>query len=254
MIRVILLGTGNVATHLHRAFLSSEKIDVVQIYNHSEESLKSFSGRTATTTSIKDLLSADIYIIALKDDKIPEIAAQLENVVGLVVHTSGAVELDVLKKTSKSGVFYPLQTFSKQKDLDYSEIPFCVEAKNSEDLEFLKKLAEAISAQAYEISSAQRKKLHLAAVFVSNFVNHMYVIGEQVCSENDIPMEILKPLIKETADKALVSSPATVQTGPAIRDDQTTIDAHLELLSSAENKQIYQLLTNAIQQFHGKKL
>ena len=254
MIRVVLLGTGNVSTHLYRAFSASKEIHVVQVYNHSEESLRPFFSKTNTTTSLEDLHSADIHIIALKDDKIPVIAAQLENVGGLVVHTSGAVALDVLKNISKSGVFYPLQTFSKQKEIAYSEIPFCVEAENPEDLEVLKKLAKSISAQAYEISSAQRKKLHLAAVFVSNFVNHMYVTGEEICIENAIPFEILKPLIKETAQKALISSPATVQTGPAIRNDQSTIDAHLKLLSSAENNQIYQLLTNAIQKFHGKKL
>jgi len=118
----------------------------------------------------------------------------------------------------------------------------------------LKTLAEEISGKAYEISSAQRKRLHLSAVFVCNFVNHLYTVGEDICKENKIPFEILQPLIQETAHKVRTSSPSEVQTGPAIRYDESTIQAHLELLKDRDNKEIYQTLTKAIQNFHGKKL
>lgn len=185
---------------------------------------------------------------------IPEVASKIAHLDGLVVHTSGSVTLKALDSCKRAGVFYPLQTFSKNKELDYSQIPFCLEANNPSDLQLLKKMANSISGKAYEITSEQRKKLHLSAVFVCNFVNHLYSIGEEICRENNIPFEILQPLIKETADKVKDSSPSEVQTGPAIRNDRSTIDAHLKLLSSSENKEIYQLITTAIQSFHGKKL
>lgn len=254
MIEVVLLGSGNVATHLFKAFSAAEGIHVKQVYNHSENSLAYFQNKTETTTQISELFEADIYLMALKDDVIPTVAAQLQDKQGLIVHTSGSVALDALNGCKRKGVLYPLQTFSKENEVIYSEIPFCLEANNPEDLQLLKSLAEMISGKAYEINSQQRRKLHLSAVFVCNFVNHLYAVGEQICQKSEIPFDILKPLIAETARKVQNASPAKVQTGPAIRNDQSTIKGHLELLESNENKKIYELLTSAIQTFHGKKL
>ena len=254
MIEIVLLGSGNVATHLFKAFSASEAVHVKQVYNHSEKSLSEFKSQTEVTTEISQLADADIYLMALKDDVIPKIASQLQKKNGLVVHTSGSVEMEALKNCSRRGVFYPLQTFSKQKEVPYSTIPFCLESNNPEDLDLLKQLAHQVSERAYEIDSQQRKKLHLSAVFVCNFVNHLYAVGERICKENNMPFEILQPLIKETANKVKANSPAEVQTGPAIRNDQSTIDAHLKLLETSKNKEIYQLLTSSIQSFHGKKL
>lgn len=254
MIDLVILGTGNVATHFFDAFSASENIHVKQVYNHSEKSLSPFREKTEVTTSLENLKDADIYLLALKDDVIPEISAQLESKKGIIAHTSGAVSIEVLNNCKRPGVFYPLQTFSKKIPLNNSEVPICVEAKFPEDLEILKNLAEEISGKAYEISSPQRKRLHLAAVFVCNFVNHLYVIGEKICEEHGIPFEILQPLILETAERVKTASPEELQTGPAIRKDKNTINAHLELLSNAENKEIYQILTHSIQSLHGKKL
>ncbi|MDX1601779.1 MAG: DUF2520 domain-containing protein [Salinimicrobium sediminis] len=254
MIEVVLLGSGNVATHLFKAFSAAEGIHVKQVYNHSKNSLAYFQNKTETTTQISELFEADIYLMALKDDVIPTVAAQLQDKQGLIVHTSGSVALDALNGCKRKGVLYPLQTFSKENEVIYSEIPFCLEANTPEDLQLLKSLAEMISGKAYEINSQQRRKLHLSAVFVCNFVNHLYAVGEQICQKSEIPFDILKPLIAETARKVQNASPAKVQTGPAIRNDQSTIKGHLELLESNENKKIYELLTSAIQTFHGKKL
>lgn len=253
MIEVVLLGTGNVATHLFRAFSASEGIRVKQVYNHSARSLKTFEREISTTTSLSSLVDADLYLLALKDDAICDTAKKLQERKALIAHTSGSVPLDALA-FDRSGVFYPLQTFSKEKEVDYTSIPFCLEARKPSDLILLKKLALAVSNKAFEIDSHQRKKLHLSAVFVCNFVNHLYTIGEKICKENEIPFEILHPLINETAKKIESASPAEVQTGPAIRGDQSTINAHLELLNSTENTELYQLFTKAIQTFHGKKL
>ena len=254
MTNLVILGSGNVATHLFRAFSASKKVKVKQVYNHAQDSLSFFKDKCQTTTSFSDILDADVYVIALKDDAISKTAENLRAKKGLVVHTSGTAGMDALGFCERKGVFYPLQTFSRDKNMDHSEIPFCLESNSSEDMALLKFLADEISGKYYEITTEQRRKIHLSAVFVCNFVNHLYTIGEKICEENDIPFEIFKPLIKETAQKVQHASPSEVQTGPAIRQDQKTINAHLEQLNSAENKQIYQLLTNAIQNFHGKKL
>lgn len=254
MINVVLLGTGNVATHLFKAFSATNEVTVKQIYNHSEPSLLPFQDHTSITTSLEELAEADLYLLALKDDALPATAKKLKEQRGLIAHTSGSTSIDVLKDSKRRGVFYPLQTFSKDQPLKYGDIPFCLEAKEPEDFRLLSMLAQKVSGKSYKVSSAQRKKLHLSAVFVCNFVNHLYTIGENICRENDLPFEILQPLIMETAEKVTRSSPRGVQTGPAKRGDQSTIDAHLELLNSGENKEIYQLLTKAIKKFHGKKL
>ncbi|HET8753805.1 MAG TPA: DUF2520 domain-containing protein [Salinimicrobium sp.] len=254
MINLVLLGTGNIATHLFEAFSASENIQVKQVYNHSEESLRPFRDKTQVTTSLKDLQEADIYIIALKDDVISEVSSQLESKKGIIAHTSGAVSIEALKNCHRPAVFYPLQTFSKKIPVTHTEIPFCLEAKYTADLKIMEWLAKEISGKAFQINSSQRKKLHLAAVFVCNFVNHLYAIGEKICEEHQIPFEIMQALILETAEKVKIASPDALQTGPAVRNDQNTINAHLELLSSPENKEIYQLLTKSIQSLHGKKL
>lgn len=254
MIEIVVLGSGNVATHLFKAFSAAEGIRVKQVYNHSRDSLQYFENKTHITTKTSEIAEADVYLMALKDDVIPEMVVKLQDKNGLVLHTSGSVALGALAACKRYGVFYPLQTFSKENEVDYSEIPFCLEANNSEDLSLLKDLAKKISGKAYEIDSEQRKKLHLSAVFVCNFVNHLYAVGEQICQKSQIPFEILKPLIRETAGKIEHVSPAKVQTGPAIRNDRSTINAHLELLDASENRKIYEQLTSAIQSFHGKKL
>jgi predicted short-subunit dehydrogenase-like oxidoreductase (DUF2520 family) len=254
MIEIVILGSGNVATHLFKAFSASEGIKVKQVYNHSEKSLDVFTGKTAVTTEISELADADVYLLALKDDVIPQVAGQLQNKKALIAHTSGAVSLDDINSCERRGVFYPLQTFSKHREVTYSNIPFCLESKHPEDLALLKQMAAQVSGKLYEIDSQQRKKLHLSAVFVCNFVNHLYAIGEKLCTENNMEFELLQPLIMETAEKILKTAPATAQTGPAIRKDQSTIEAHLQLLESSKNKEIYQLLTSSIQSFHGKKL
>ncbi|WP_010229408.1 DUF2520 domain-containing protein [Gillisia marina] len=159
----------------------------------------------------------------------------------------------MLNKFENQGVFYPLQTFSKNKKVDFSGIPICVESNTKTSTKTLKKLASGISEKVFEISSAQRKSLHVAAVFVSNFVNFLYTEGEKICKDNQVPFEILHPLILETASKAINMSPKEAQTGPAKRKDQEVISSHLELLNEEQQK-IYSLLTLSIQNLHGKEL
>jgi predicted short-subunit dehydrogenase-like oxidoreductase (DUF2520 family) len=156
----------------------------------------------------------------------------------LILHTSGATPLSVFRDFKQAGVFYPLQTFTKNKPVNFKEIPICVEAKNKEQLEIIKQMAAKLSPAVYEITSDQRKSLHVAAVFVSNFVNFLYTQGEDICRENEIPFEILHPLIKETAVKIKDLSPFDAQTGPAKRGDSDVIKEHLALLNDGPEKDL----------------
>ncbi|MBZ9729185.1 DUF2520 domain-containing protein [Salegentibacter sp. JZCK2] len=253
MTEVVILGAGNVAFHLFRAFSQAENTRVIQVYNHRKESMKDFSSFTDTTININHLKPADFYVLALKDDVIPEISKKLKGKNGIVLHTAGAVGLNALNSLNNFGVLYPLQTFSKNKTVDFTEIPVCVEANSAKNLEKIKKLASEITRDVREINSDQRKALHLAAVFVNNFSNHLYNIGAEICENHRVDFSILKPLIKETASKIESLPPKEAQTGPALRNDQKTIETHLALLSK-KHMDIYSLLTQSIQDFHGKKL
>jgi predicted short-subunit dehydrogenase-like oxidoreductase (DUF2520 family) len=181
------------------------------------------------------------------DNVISEVSSQLPFKNKLVVHTSGSSELSVLDAKNRKGVFYPLQTFSKDKEIDFTSIPLCLEAENEEDFKILENLAQLISENVFTISSEQRKSLHVAAVFVCNFVNHMYTIGNKICKENNVPFGVLQPLIIETAHKITSLKPEEAQTGPALRNDTKTINKHLEFLQDSNYQELYKLLTQSIQ-------
>jgi len=229
MIKVVIIGQGNVATHLFNAFSKAVNISVEQI-------------NSRTLTVIQD---SEITIIAVSDDAIQQVSKTIINREGLIVHTSGAVDINALKNKRK-GVFYPLQSFTKNAEIDFNEVPFCLETENNEDYTMLENLAKTLGSKIYQISSEHRKKLHVAAVFVNNFTNHMYKIGNDICTNNKIPFEILHPLIEETAKKIKTLSPVHAQTGPAKRNDTQTIKNHLKDLN-LEQQKIYQLLTKSIQ-------
>lgn len=245
MIKVTILGNGNLATHLIRVFIKKEQIDLVQVFSRNIEKIKHLSKKVSITDNLLDLKDADVYIISISDNSIAEFSSQLNLKGKLVVHTSGSVPMDALKGSFKKGVFYPLQTFTKGKKIKFKSIPICIEASNEEHLTLLEKLAREISNDVRHITSKEREKLHLAAVFVNNFVNHMYQKANEICDENKLPFDILYPLIKETAKKIESISPMDAQTGPAKRNDSKTIEKHLEQLNSSQ-KEIYTAITNSI--------
>jgi predicted short-subunit dehydrogenase-like oxidoreductase (DUF2520 family) len=205
------------------------------------------------TSDYTQLQEADLYIIAVADDAIARVSSALPFENRLVAHTSGTVALEGLDPKNRPAVFYPLQSFSKDKPIDFKSVPICLEAENEKDVQILKQLAHSISNAVYEINSEQRKALHVAAVFVNNFVNHLYQMGNEICDANAIPFEILKPLIQETANKIATLSPKNAQTGPAKRNDLKTIAAHEEFLKDENQAAIYKLLTQSLQN-NGKKL
>lgn len=254
MIKITIIGYGNVAQHLIHAFQQSDDISIQQVFARNAEQNLHKNPELNFVSNWDQLIPADVFIIAVSDDSIAEVSAHLLLKNQLVVHTSGSVALEQISSQNRRGVFYPLQTFTKGKTVDFKAIPICIETEFSADLEILKKLAQAISEKMHIINSQQRRALHVAAVFVNNFTNHMYTLGSEICQENQVPFSILESLIAETASKITTLTPVEAQTGPAKRNDQQTISTHLDFLKGNEIRQnIYQLLTQSIQD-NGKEL
>lgn len=242
MIRLVIIGSGNVAQHLIQAFQKS----LVQVVARHPETLNSLSIPCPVVTSMSEVADADVYLIAVSDHAIAALAQEIPGKGKLVVHTSGATGMHVLPHHHRKGVFYPLQTFTKGKPLEYSTIPFCLEAETTEDYAVLEQLARTVSHAIYPIDEKQRLALHVAAVFVCNFTNHLYQVGADLCAEHHISFDVLKPLILETAAKVQILTPAQAQTGPALRGDTATLERHQTMLTQKNPQEIYQLLTQSI--------
>jgi len=252
MIKIILLGAGNVGHHLSRAFNKSNKIDLVQWYTREKNSIISSSLNIEIIDDLAKIKSADIYIISISDSYVGNLSKKLNLSNKLIVHTSGSLDFTVLDNKNRRGVFYPLQTFSKNKELEISKVPICIEAENSNDLILLEQVSKYINCKSYKINYEERKTLHLAAIFSNNFVNHMFTIAKEILENKNLDFNILKPLINETVDKIHKLDPENVQTGPAIRNDSEIIITHIKALKKQEHKKIYELMTKLIQDKYGK--
>lgn len=253
MISIVILGAGNVATHLFNAFYASENVAVKQWYNRTLKSIDKYKNKVEVTDNLLQLAEADVYILAISDDAIEDLSKQLPFENKLVVHTSGSTSLYAVDMKQKRGVFYPLQTFSKDAPIDFKDVPICIEALKKVDLPILKQLAEAIGSKSHKVNSDQRQALHLSAVFVNNFTNQLYRLAHEITEMNGAEFDILKPLIKETANKVASLSPYLAQTGPAMRNDKKTIKRHLKQLESDHHKAVYELLTLSIKKTHGRR-
>ncbi len=236
--RIVLIGAGRAGSHLARR-LTECNLKPVQVFNRSLEPAQLLGSEleVAFTTAWEQLLpDADLYLIAVRDDAIPQVAAQLavltQNRNPLVVHTSGATPMQVLQPFfARCGVFYPVQTFSAGRQPDFTRIPICIFAQHADDMTLLRSLAERVSGMACQADDAQRLGLHVAAVFVNNFVNYIYGVGQNLVQEVGLPFELLWPLITETAEKIQAGIPPTAaQTGPARRSDAATVQRHLQYL------------------------
>jgi predicted short-subunit dehydrogenase-like oxidoreductase (DUF2520 family) len=211
-------------------------------------SLEKESVPSEVTYNLNDIIDADLYIISVSDSVIPVISKALEGKKGVIAHTAGSISMEVLEAHENHGIFYPLQTFSKQKEVDFNQIPLCLEANLPENLNLLKRVAQAVGGPVHLINSAQRKALHVAAVFVNNFTNHLYTIGEELCKAHKVPFSVLQPLIAETANKIKLLPPSLAQTGPAARGDQKILEDHLQYLTKESHQKLYQLISASIQQ------
>ena len=255
---IVIIGSGNVATHFAKAIIKSGK-KIIQIYSKHPDLAKQLSQEVNTSfvSSINEISKyADLYILAINDTSIETVSNTLKIDNKLIVHTSGTVSIDILKKASPNyGVIYPLQTFAKDISIDWNNIPIFIEANKPENEVMLTNFMKEISTNVNIMSSEDRQVLHLSAVFVNNFVNYIYNIGEDICHQNNISFKYLKPLILETANRIINNNPSNIQTGPAMRGDEITIKKHLELLSTQkEYADVYNYLTNMIIKKHENDL
>lgn len=251
-VNISFIGAGNVAWHLAVA-MEAAGYQVKEVYSRTIDHATALADKlyNATPTQLLDFTGskASVFIIAVPDDKVAQITPKVvlpEN--AIVVHTSGSIPLEALQNHPHTGVFYPLQTFSKHKKLNVGEVPFCIEASDEATENILVEMAQQISHTVYLVSSAERKVLHLGAVFACNFTNHLLGIARNILDREDLEFDLLKPLILETINKGLhAEHPASVQTGPAIRNDQQIIDNHLDYLSPyPAEANIYRILTESI--------
>lgn len=248
---ISFIGSGNVASHLAIA-LFRNNFSIKQVFSKSFKNANSLAKKVNAQPieSMSQLSNnADLYIIAVPDDAIENIINQFPFKDKLVVHTSGSVNLESFSKKQFQhfGIFYPLQTFSKKIAVDFKHIPFCLEANTSANLKVIEKITKQLSDKVYHVNSEQRKLLHLAAVFACNFSNNMYQIAFDICQQNQLNFDILKPLIVETANKIVNQTPLEAQTGPAKRNDVKTIEKHLASLDNQKKYQeIYRLVTENI--------
>ncbi len=256
---ISFIGSGNLAWHLAPA-LDNAGFSVREVYSREPKNAKALVGKLYEGEVKKDLDFTDsksrIFIIAVSDDAIESVVQEIvlpEN--AIVVHTSGSQPLSLLHyaATENSGVFYPLQTFSKNKKVDFKEIPLFIESENKEVEKLLMEMGQAISKKVAKIDSRQRKALHVAAVFASNFTNHMLSISNDILKAYKLDSEVLKPLIAETITKALAIGPREAQTGPARRGDLELLDNHYSFLEGDEEvAEIYKLVSQHIlDQYHG---
>jgi predicted short-subunit dehydrogenase-like oxidoreductase (DUF2520 family) len=247
---ITLIGSGNVATHLGAAFKNAGH-RIVQVYspNYQNAALLAYHVGAEAIDNLNNIdPQTSIFVIAIKDDAIEGIAKMLSVHQKLILHTSGATDLQAIQQyNSLAGVLYPLQTFSKIKEVAFNQVPLCIEGSDEQVTDLIEQLARTISRNVYRVDSAQRKILHLAAVFACNFPNALYAIAQGLLAEHQLDFNLLRPLIMETAQKVQESFPADVQTGPAVRGDEKTMNDHMQLLNNQPVlQQVYQLLSQRI--------
>ncbi len=248
---VVVIGGGNLSESLCLALAQSEGVDLVQIYVRSEKrgaELSTLIG-VPVCNDAKSLAFADIYILAVSDGAIVELSETLPFAEGAIVaHTAGSTPMSAISQDVRRGVFYPMQTFTRGRRVDFRSIPIFLEAEQDDVLTELRILADMVSDSVIELDSERRRRLHLSAVFVCNFANAMFGAGEELVRDAGLSFEILKPLIAESCSKACAAeSPKSVQTGPAVRGDKGTQGRHIEMLDGKDNlKDIYKVISDYI--------
>ena len=259
--QVVLIGAGNVGWSLGHRFKEKE-IKIAQVFsrqlNHAQALAKELSCGATNDLQKLPLLNNCLYLIAVKDDSIADLSRQLSFLSGsgqVIAHTSGAISSEILgNHFEKYGVFYPLQTLSKERPVDFAKIPICVYAPDHGVQLDLSELAHCISDHVQVINDEQRKILHVAAVFVNNFSNHLFTIGKQIVESEGLDFDLLRPLILETAAKIMDHFPEDMQTGPAKRKDQQTILTHLQYLQKyPEWQNLYRLVSHSLQETYNQK-
>ena len=247
--KIVIIGSGNVAYHLAKAF-TQNNIEVSQIFGRNEVELNKISEELNIPYSTKDLDDADLYLISVSDSAVEQVSDLIKNEKALVAHTSGSLPIETLKGNYRKASFYPLQTFSKTKNLDYSKIPFFIEAENQIDEKSLFELASLISDNVETSDYEKRKYIHLTAVFACNFVNHLFARAKEIADSQDLDFNYFIPLIDETVEKIHHLEPKSAQTGPAVRGDERILKLHEELITNDEHLKIYNTMNESIQKMY----
>lgn len=246
---IVIIGAGNVATQL-ALVLHKKGYNILQVYNRTKKSASALAikVKASSITRLSEIqTNADLLIVSVTDRALPKLSSRLRKKNMLVVHTSGFHGIDVLKGVSaRCGVLYPLQTFSKERAVDFNKIPFCIEAKYKEDEKILKQLAGKLSSDIRVMNSESRRIVHLAAVFACNFVNYMYCVAAEILKEKKIQFEVLLPLIKETTAKTVSTRPCESQTGPARRGDRKVLSQHMKMIKDEDIRKFYKIISRQI--------
>ncbi len=256
---IVLIGAGRLATHLGLAIVE-QGLKVAQVYNRNAAAGRKLADKTGAffTDDIREItLHADLYILAVSDSALEELAAKLRLSDKTVVHTSGTMEMGILAPVSTSiGVFYPVQTFAPDRNIDFRQVPVCLEGNSQAAVDLLTVFAKGLTQHVYYLNSEQRRILHLGAVFASNFTNYIYAVSEELLAVHEIPFDLLKPLIIHTAQNVIHGNLIQSQTGPAARGDKRVLEKHRELLlNHPDYLTIYNLISSNIlkhQSLHGK--
>ncbi|MDR1003602.1 MAG: DUF2520 domain-containing protein [Prevotellaceae bacterium] len=249
---IALIGAGNLAVNLAPA-LSDSGFRIRQVYSRTQEAARSLARRVGagyTTSPAEITPHADLYITALADSALPVLAPVIASVnpQALFVHTAGSIPMDIWKgHAARQGVLYPMQTFSKQREVDFGQIPIFVESNSPEDEALLRAVASRLSRQVYAATTEQRRSLHLAAVFACNFTNCLYTLASDILQAHHLPFDVMLPLIDETARKVHTLAPRQAQTGPAARGDRAVMAAHLEMLATHPGwQELYRTMSKMI--------
>ena len=249
--KIIILGSGNVASQLVRVFNQHTKVEIVQWYfRDKKKEFKSYRNINIIH-DLNDLEAADIYLFALSDEAIPNVSSHFQNG-ELVVHMAGGIALEALQNNGAKGVWYPVQSFTSKRTVSMVGLPFVIEGSDKIVVEILKMLTTFISGKSIEMDFTQRVALHLAAVICNNFTNHLFSQAATLCRSHQIDFKILQPLIEETIIRLQTGKPKDYQTGPARRGDQKTIEKHLSI-TEPPLTELYTLLTKTIKKQYGKK-
>lgn len=254
--KIVFLGAGNVATHLAPALERSGVGQVCQVYSRTPASAQALCERLQSASAVCDaariVTDADIYIVSLVDHAVGEALSVVPPTRrdALWLHTSGSLSMEVLSgRSDRFGVFYPLQTFSRDREVDMSQVPIFIEGNTAEVTDTIRMMAEAVSRKVYYADGDLRRRMHIAAVFACNFTNYMFTVADDLLRRDGLTLEVLHPLLAETVRKAMNGSPERGQTGPAVRGDMEVVERHASMLP-ADLAGIYRLLSDSIYKRH----
>lgn len=249
---ISFIGSGNVAWHLAQAF-SASGFEVMEIFGRSKKGTQALAALCkAIPKSLSDGIDtkADVLLLCVPDQVISNLVPQLSHLKSVLIHTAGTLDLEEIRHPSGYGVFYPLQTFTRGFEIHLEQVPILIEASDKRVMGMLEHLGNSLSCKVEVCSSERRKRIHLAAVWASNYSNHMMEIASGILREQDIPFHFIHELLGETLRKAMILGTEKAQTGPALRRDEKVIQAHLELLRDDKLKALYALIAASVQDRH----